>query len=190
MEEQDWVGHFERLHAATYPALVAYAVRRCDSSTQAADAVAETYLVLWRRLGDAPEEVLPWLYGVARKVIANQRRGQQRESALSARLAEELASLPDAHAPEPPQGPALRRAFAALNDQDRELLALLVWEDLDRDQVALSLGISRATARVRIHRARQRFARALLQEGVEVPHSAPKPSTASLNRPLSQETSP
>lgn len=190
MPEQERVARFERLHAASYPTLVAYAMRRCADRTQAADAVAETYLVLWRRLDDAPEQVLPWLYGVARKVIANQRRGQQRQSALSARLAEELAGLPDLRGPEPQQAPALRRAFAALSDQDRELLALLAWEHLDRDQVALSLGISRATARVRIHRARQRFARALEQEGVEVPHSAPTPSTTTLNRPQSQEASP
>lgn len=190
MQDRERVDRFEGVHRATYSALVAYAVRRCDGAAQAADAVAETYLVLWRRLDDAPEAVLPWLYGVARKIIANQRRGQQRQSALSARLAEELAGLPDVRAPEPQEAPALRRAFARLNEQDRELLALLAWEDLDRDQVAVSLGISRSTARVRIHRARQRFARALQQEGVEVPDSAPKPSTASLNRPLSQEANP
>ena len=63
MPERDRVARFERLHGAIYPTLVACAVRRCADRTHAADAVAETYLVLWRRLDEAPDQVLPWLYG-------------------------------------------------------------------------------------------------------------------------------
>lgn len=45
----------------------------------AADAVAETFLVAWRRLPEVPsgEEARPWLYGVARRTLANQRLGFQ-----------------------------------------------------------------------------------------------------------------
>jgi RNA polymerase sigma factor (sigma-70 family) len=188
VSEQDRVARFECLHTATYQAVVAYAVRRCDDRADAADAIAETYLVLWRRLDEAPsvELLLPWLYGVARKVIANQRRGQQRQSALAARLALELAELPVVQGPESQQRAELQRAFAALRESDRELLRLIAWEQLDRDQIALTLGVSRATARVRIHRARQRFTEAFHREDVDAPGSADTPAPP-LARPRAQE---
>jgi RNA polymerase sigma-70 factor (ECF subfamily) len=58
-------------------------------------------------------------------------------------------------------------AFASLSDDDRELLALVGWEGLDRHAIATVLGCSRATVRVRLHRARSRFAVALQQHGVD-----------------------
>ncbi|MEL6983584.1 MAG: sigma factor, partial [Actinomycetota bacterium] len=64
-------------------AVMAYALRRC-SSDDAADVVSETFVVAWRRLDDIPEEpaVKPWLFGVARRVLANQRRGLRRRGEL------------------------------------------------------------------------------------------------------------
>ena len=49
--------------------------------------MAETFLVAWRRLDDVPADALPWLYGVARRVLANQRRSADRGAALERRLA-------------------------------------------------------------------------------------------------------
>lgn len=67
---------FDRTHAP----LLAYAVRRVADPADAADVVAETFLVAWRRLDDVPagEAARPWLYGVARRVLANHYRGERR----------------------------------------------------------------------------------------------------------------
>jgi len=56
-------------------------------------------------------------------------------------------------------------ALARLDEADRELVTLVAWEQLDRDQIAAMLGCSRAAVRVRLHRARRRFARLLGEEG-------------------------
>jgi RNA polymerase sigma-70 factor (ECF subfamily) len=49
-------------------------------------------------------------------------------------------------------------ALAALSEPDREILSLSVWEDLDREAIAVVLGCSKANVSVRLHRARRRFA--------------------------------
>jgi RNA polymerase sigma factor (sigma-70 family) len=52
-------------------------------------------------------------------------------------------------------------AFARLSEDDREVLALVAWEELDAEEVATVLGCSRNAARIRLHRARRRLAREL-----------------------------
>ena len=68
---------FERLYATYHPQVFGYVLRRCGRPEDAADVIAETFLVVWRRLDDLPvdDEIRPWLYGVARRVLSNQRRG-------------------------------------------------------------------------------------------------------------------
>ena len=83
---------FRRLFDDAERDLLAYALRRVDRPEDAADVVAETFLVAWRRLDDVPpgEQARLWLYGVARRQLANQRRGQLRRSQLADRLRAEL----------------------------------------------------------------------------------------------------
>ena len=64
---------FERLYRANYDRVLAYGLRRTDPE-RARDATAETFVVAWRRLADVPPDPLPWLLGVARRVLANERR--------------------------------------------------------------------------------------------------------------------
>ena len=76
---------FDRLFEAHFRDVLAYAVRRVDEPADGADVAAETFLVAWRRLGDVPagEEARLWLFGAARRVLANQRRGVRRRDALA-----------------------------------------------------------------------------------------------------------
>ena len=155
---------FRRLYEANYRAILGYALRRVEDPEDAADIVAETFLVAWRR-GDAVpagDEALLWLYGVARRALANQRRSALRRGRLGERLRQELATAPPAAAGrEDESSGAVRAALAELRPADRELLLLAAWEGLDSRQLAVVLGCSPNAAKVRLHRARKRFAAAL-----------------------------
>lgn len=140
--------------------VLAYALRRTDRAT-AEDVVAETFVIAWRRLADVPEAPLPWLIGVARRVLANQRRGERRREALAGRL----RSQPVAPIDVPGDG-AAAAALAALSERDREALLLHAWEGLSNAEAAVVLGCSVNAFAVRLHRARERFARALEREEV------------------------
>ena len=153
---------FRALYEANYRAILGYALRRAGAA-DAADVVADTFLTAWRRLADVPEgdAARLWLYGIARRVLANHRRSERRRERLAGRLREApLAGVPEIAEPAT-SGGRVAEAFARLRPQDRELLALAVWERLDAGEIASVLGCSRNAARIRLHRARRRFAREL-----------------------------
>jgi RNA polymerase sigma factor (sigma-70 family) len=157
---------FNRLYREQGRAVLAYALRRVGDPEAAADVVAETFLVAWRRLDQVPidEGGKLWLYAVARRVIANLHRAERRRTRLGRRLAEslrtELATRPT------PGGEATEvlRAMGELGEEDRELLLLVAWEELSPGQAAEVLGISSLAARSRLHRARRRL-RTLVADG-------------------------
>ncbi|MEU6033877.1 sigma-70 family RNA polymerase sigma factor [Actinomadura sp. NPDC047616] len=160
---------FEELYAAHLGHVTGYVRRRTDDPDDAADVIAETFLVAWRRLDDVPrgDAARFYLYGVARRALANQRRGERRRRDLTARIAGDLAAdLAAAPAPHPAR-PEIGAAFRALSDSDRELLGLATWEGLDNGQIATVLGVSRNAVRIRLHRARRRFAKELQRRGAD-----------------------
>ncbi len=143
--------------------LLGYALRRSADPEDAADVVAETFLVAWRRIGDVPldREARLWLYGTARHVLANQNRGARRRDRLTERLRGELCR--ELATARPREESAFLQALAGLKETDRELLMLIGWEELTPAQAARTLGISPLAARTRLHRARRRL-RAQLAE--------------------------
>jgi RNA polymerase sigma-70 factor (ECF subfamily) len=152
---------FRALYEASYERVLGYALRRAGA-TEAHDVVAETFLTAWRRLDDVPEgdEARLWLYGVARRVLANNRRAGRRRARLTGRLRETQVRESDVMA-SPAADPDVAAAFARLPARDRELLSLVAWEELDSTAIAQVLGASPNAVRIRLHRARKRFARAL-----------------------------
>jgi len=147
---------FERLFSAHFRTVTAYARRRA-APAEADDVVAETFLVAWRRLEDVPADAKAWLLGVARRVLANQRRAAARRGALALDVANNTApeSLPGA------TGAPVMEAIATLPERDRAALLLVAWEGLSTAETAVALGCSRAAAKVRLHRARRRLRRKL-----------------------------
>lgn len=144
----------------------AYAARRA-SLDDADDVLAEVFLIAWRRLDDLPEDPLPWLLGIARRVLANRRRGAVRRSAMHDRLIADAARTPQARALEATDG-AVAAVLAKLGERDREVLLLTAWEGLGHADAARVLGIRTGTLTVRLHRARRRFA-GLLAQAESVP---------------------
>lgn len=164
MDETDDRTRFEAVYRRTYEQILGYATRRCSCAEDAADVVAETYVIAWRRMAELPhgDAGRLWLYGVARRVLANHRRGERRRATRHAELTAEAEIL--FPPPSPLSGPdEVGRAMDMLSDDDRELLTLAVWEELDPGQIAEVLGCSRNAARTRLHRARKRFTKALQQ---------------------------
>ena len=104
-------------------------------------------------------------------MLANHERAERRRGRLGDRLADEVGTAVHA-ATEQPTG-AISSAFARLRSTDRELLALVAWEGLDARELALVVGCSRNAARIRLHRARRRFAQALEQEDERVKRERP-----------------
>ncbi|WP_371780546.1 RNA polymerase sigma factor [Streptosporangium subroseum] len=181
MDETDDRSRFEAVYRRTYEQILGYAMRRCSCAEDAADVVAETYVIAWRRMDELPhgEAGRLWLYGVARRVLANHRRGERRRATRHAELTAKTELLyPPAF---PLSGPdEVGQAMDMLSDDDRELLTLAVWEDLDPGQIAEVLGCSRTAARTRLHRARKRFTKALQQI---------RPSACLETRPLVEKES-
>ncbi|MCT9930855.1 RNA polymerase sigma factor [Planotetraspora sp. A-T 1434] len=171
MGHSDIRQRFEEIYLAHFADLLAYVRRRTESPEDAADALAETFTTAWRRISDVPDGPAArlWLYGVARRVLANGRRAETRRSALVERLGEELARWAEGAAPyDRDDFDAVRAAFRRLNPDDREVLALVSWEGLSSAEVAAVLGCSRGAARLRLHRARKRLARQLSSAGVDM----------------------
>jgi RNA polymerase sigma-70 factor (ECF subfamily) len=140
------------------PDLLAYFVRRVFPTEDAADLVAETMIVLWRRQSDLPNErdsARAWAFGVARQVLRNYRRAGARRLALTDALRSQLQSLPPSNAGE--LRVELSRALAALREVDRELVLLVAWEGLSLELAAVSLGIKAPAARARYSRARAKL---------------------------------
>jgi RNA polymerase sigma-70 factor (ECF subfamily) len=111
--------------------VLAYARRRTTQEA-ADDVVAEVFLVAWRRADEVPAQPLPRLLGVARRVLANQRRGEHRGVALRDRIrAEQWAGVRSPLGDDVPS-PAVR-ALWSLGASDQELLMLIAgWVALRR----------------------------------------------------------
>jgi RNA polymerase sigma-70 factor, ECF subfamily len=148
---------FEELFRRHYPAVRGYALRRAAPDA-AQDVVAETFLVAWRRLDDVPGDELPWLFGVARRVLANQRRASGRGAALEQRLAGAAGSPPADLEESVTESDVVRAALARLSERDREALMLVAWHGLSGKRAARAAGCTRAAFDVRLHRARRRLA--------------------------------
>jgi RNA polymerase sigma-70 factor (ECF subfamily) len=159
---------FATLYADHRVALLGYARRRTDQPDSAADVVAETFTVAWRRLEAVPPdpEARLWLYGVAHRVLANHDRGRDRRHRLGLRLAATIAHHPVAdHADAVGSASLVRDALALLPPDDRDLLHLTAWEELTSPQIAVVLDVPPATVRTRLHRARGRLRDVLRQLG-------------------------
>ena len=139
---------FEQIYEQHVHAVRAYVRRRAPESA-VDDVVADVFVVALRRLDDVPRNALPWLYAVARKTLANERRKRR----------DVPVAMPEvSYEPEPVGDSQLAAAFAALSDADREILRLVAWEGLSLGDAGRVLECSPVAARVRYHRAKSRLA--------------------------------
>jgi RNA polymerase sigma-70 factor, ECF subfamily len=162
---------FERLFDMTYGPVRGYVLRRAPVDA-VEDVLSDVYLTAWRRFESLGADPLPWLFGVARRVLANQLRAERRRRALQQRL-QSVEQLDGDWRPSEGLRPELAAAVVSLPETEREAVLLVAWEGLSPARAARAAGCSSAAFRVRLHRARRRLTTALAE--------AEFPNTGSLN---------
>jgi RNA polymerase sigma factor (sigma-70 family) len=153
---------FTDIFAAHYSDIVRYGVRRLVDADTSVEVAQEVFEIAWRRRRDVPDNSLPWLYGVARRILANRWRAQRTNPpayplpdistirASNGYGPSSVAVIADLHA-----------ALARLPEIDQEIVRLIGWEQLTIAEAAHVLGCTRTAAKVRLHRARRRLAAGL-----------------------------
>ena len=156
---------FEDIADEVFQPLQRYLRRRADAS-DADDALSEVMLTIWRRLDESPAggAALPWAYGIARRTLANQRRGQARRLRLAQRMESEPGNrvFPDP-ADDGPDA-ELTTALDSLKDRDREILRLWAWEQLEAREIATVLELTVNAATLRLSRAKKRLSEELSRQ--------------------------
>ncbi|RIJ77900.1 sigma-70 family RNA polymerase sigma factor [Nakamurella silvestris] len=150
---------FDELYEAHVGDVLSYALRRSTDREDAADLVAETFLLAWRKLPEIPADggALPWLYVVAGNLLANHYRRSRTRHALVGALADQLRRHPVAPPPTDDRVRAVSAAMGRLSPADRELLRLTLWEELTPAEIARAMDTEPAVIRTRLHRARTRL---------------------------------
>jgi RNA polymerase sigma-70 factor, ECF subfamily len=165
----------ERLTAlwlAHQPTVAAY-VRRRLPPADVDDAISETFMVAWRRVDEIPRHERPWLLTIARNVIGTRARTDLRWRMLQSRAHADAQVRPPVSADDVATDRMhLLVAWERLSETEREVLALVAWDDLPGREAATILGISRSAYSVRLSRARRHLA-ALLQEPANNPALVP-----------------
>jgi len=156
----DDAGRFRDLFERCHEAVRRFACHRSIEGVEADDLVADTFLVVWRRLDVVPlDDPLPWILAVAANVRRNHLRGAYRFRSAVRRLPEPTVVHPP-EAPDP-RTALLRDALSKLPADDQEILRLVAWDELSPTQAATVLGCRPGTARSRLSRARARLAQLL-----------------------------
>jgi RNA polymerase sigma-70 factor (ECF subfamily) len=169
-EQLRWIGTdpdvFEAFYREQVEDLQRFVARRVGDRERAADLTAEIFLAAidsahrYRPRSGTPKA---WLYGIARALVANDRRRRGRERAReerfrgSALLDEEDAARMDARIDAVAQSRRLYEAMDRLPDAERAVLELVALDELAVAEAAAAVGVRSGTARVRLHRARRKL---------------------------------
>jgi RNA polymerase sigma-70 factor (ECF subfamily) len=172
------VARFESFYEKHYLEISGY-VRRRVPDHEASDVIGQVFFVAWRRFDrvpSGPEDRL-WLFGVARRSVANNRRSALRRLRLQIRLAQqpprEALLVEDAES----DFSQLRRTIDSLRPADREVLLLVLWEDLSHAEAATVLNCSVNAFEIRYRRARKRVRDAVADPQTSVEAIEPEPTT-------------
>lgn len=154
---------FDELYESTFDQILAYCRRRSLRVEDTEDAVVETYLTAWRKIEEAlaAESPRSWLYGVAFRVTANQRRGRDRYRHLIDRLTEiphrSVVDSAEDVALSAVSAGAVYAALARLTTMEQELIRLSTLEGLSHVEIGSVVGLLASAVTTRLYRARQRL---------------------------------
>jgi RNA polymerase sigma factor (sigma-70 family) len=182
-EQLRWIGTdpdlFDAFYTEHFEELQLFVARRVGDRERAADLTAEIFIAAI----DSSHRYRPhgtpksWLYGIARVVVANDRRRSARERAReerlrgSALLDSDEAARTDARIDAAAHSRRLYEAMDRLSDGERAVLELVAIDELTVAEAAAAAGVRPVTARVRLHRARRKL-RAELEEAAIPPKAS------------------
>jgi RNA polymerase sigma-70 factor (ECF subfamily) len=149
---------FEMFFRENYSSLWRYVARRVPRA-RADDVVSTSFIVAWEKYSTVDKPSLPWLIRVASFEIANARRKQGREGRHEISIVFEGFVAPTGNDFD---GSSVRSAMARLGESDQEILRLVLWEELPREDIAQILGLSVNAVNVRYYRALQKFERSVV----------------------------
>lgn len=166
--------------------LTGFAVRRVGA-TDAGDVVGETFLIAWQRLADIPpDHARAWLYATALNVIRHQVRAVGRRDRLAERVSFESPPSTAYSSGDPADRFAnqlvTRTVLARMSAADQEMLRLAEWEQLSHREIGRVLSCTATAVKVRLHRARRRFAAALTAETDPPPADLVHPTPATTGK--------
>jgi RNA polymerase sigma factor (sigma-70 family) len=169
-EQLRWIGTdpdlFEAFYREHVEDLQRFVARRVGDRERAADLTAEIFVAAidsahrYRSGRGTPKA---WLYGIARLLVANDRRRHGRELAReekfrgSGLLDEEDVARMDARIDAAAQARRLYAAMDRLPEAERAVLELVAIDELTVAEAAVAAGVRPVTARVRLHRARRKL---------------------------------
>lgn len=164
---------FERFYRRHVEAVQRFVARRVDDPYLAADLTADAFVAAiesassYRRSRGKPDA---WLFGIARNVIARERRRNAQELRATARARgrelvdeDDLVALQERIDAES-NARALYREMAHLSEAERAVLELVALDGVTVGEAARAIGIRPVAARVRLHRARR-----MLQDRLALP---------------------
>ncbi len=169
---------FAALYRDHVDRVTGFAARRLASPGEVADLVAATFLAALEGAASYdPGQGDPsaWLVGIAANLLANQRRRLVREQLARARLDARALLSPDdiealvARIDASVEATRLRAAMDTLPDAYREVLFLAGESSLSPATAAKAAGVSPATFRVRLSRARRALRRAMQTQSPAAP---------------------
>lgn len=145
-----------------------YAARR-SSREVAEEVVAETFAALWvgrARAPESPDERRAWVFGIARRQLAQAQRKDRRVLALGEHVRQAVMAGVPVVGPDPATqvvgADSARRVHAWLSPREQEVIQLVCWAGLPVEEVAAVLCVSPSTVRTRLWRARARLAALVL----------------------------
>lgn len=155
---------FRVVYDAYFDDVARYCLRRLPRE-DARDAIAEVFVVAWRKIESIPphEAALPWLYGVARNVVLNHTRSGRRALRLRAKLESEpqgAAPCVETQVVRRAEFTAMADALHILSPADQEAIRLRAYEGLTMREVSVVLGCSHEAAKKRVSRAIRRLRKA------------------------------
>jgi RNA polymerase sigma-70 factor (ECF subfamily) len=162
-DELDRRRRFESIAHTVHEPVQRYLGRRANAA-DVPDLLNDVLLVIWRRLDDVPTgNPLPWSYGVARRCVANLRRTDARRLRLVNRVgAATLTAEPAQPIREGHTDVAL--ALERLDDDERELIRLWAWEQLEPREIAVVLDTTANAVSLRLTRVKRKLSATIARQ--------------------------
>jgi RNA polymerase sigma-70 factor, ECF subfamily len=146
----------------------AYLLARTSDAEVAHDLLQETFLRVWRRVGEVASleagRQRGWIYTVARNLVIDRYRAEATRTAAVAAVIDETrraeAAAPDAsdRAVARDQLASVHRAIGDLPEELRVVLTMAVIGEMTSAQIGEALAMPAGTVRYRLHAARRRVA--------------------------------